>query len=444
MGSGDANYVRDDFLYLLYMRELGVDTQECREEVERRRLDVGMMDELLSAGLVTVEGQEVSLTEAGRNRVDRVTGGLHSVRKASAFEVGARAFTLEVSFVFDFLTCTRKLLVPAHVTFEDLHTMLQACMSWMNYHAYEFEVPHLGSMLTVSPKDEDTMGFLFGGFGMADERGEDWRDINTTYLDDLLPVSSELLYRYDFGDGWEMHIRLAGESTLDRGMPLCLEGVGDAPPEDVGGEGGFMDFLDLMEDPSDPEHDEMLAWAHDQGWDRFDIGYTNVRLAAWRSFAAMGSSSEAQPKASGQVTHGAAGGVARSWNDRFIQMLAARLAEDGISDKTIRKHTENMRLFLNDYLAPMGCTLEEGPDLIDDFIGRWFMDYHWPSKTALRSLGTSLRKFYRTMADAGEVDEEDYAEVCAVIKKGMAGWLEKGARTCESLGNSPYVWVKTS
>lgn len=58
--------------------------------------------------------------------------------------------------------------------------------------------------------------------------------------------------------------------------PLCLAGDGACPPEDVGGAGGYDEFLAAIRDPKNEQHDEMLEWiggAFDP--DAFDVRATN-------------------------------------------------------------------------------------------------------------------------------------------------------------------------
>jgi hypothetical protein len=62
-------------------------------------------------------------------------------------------------------------------------------------------------------------------------------------IDACLEKHKEILYRYDFGDGWELIIRL--EDIMDDyyfGYPTLLDGAETAPPEDVGGIPGFYDL----------------------------------------------------------------------------------------------------------------------------------------------------------------------------------------------------------
>ncbi|PYV10218.1 MAG: hypothetical protein DMG23_08420 [Acidobacteria bacterium] len=42
--------------------------------------------------------------------------------------------------------------------------------------------------------------------------------------------------------------------------PVCLAGARACPPEDVGGIGGYEDFLQAIGDPHHPENKEFLEW----------------------------------------------------------------------------------------------------------------------------------------------------------------------------------------
>ena len=53
--------------------------------------------------------------------------------------------------------------------------------------------------------------------------------------------------------------------------PYLLEASGKTPPEDVGGVPGYLDFLDIINDPKHPEYSHMKAWA----------GYWTQELQPW-------------------------------------------------------------------------------------------------------------------------------------------------------------------
>jgi hypothetical protein len=56
---------------------------------------------------------------------------------------------------------------------------------------------------------------------------------------------------------------------------VCLDGQGACPPEDVGGIGGYEQFLEALADPLHEEHDDMLVWV---GF-RFDPAVFSVASA---------------------------------------------------------------------------------------------------------------------------------------------------------------------
>lgn len=166
------------------------------------------------------------------------------------YPVAVSAFVLNVEMDMERFTVRRTLTVPATATFEELHRMLQAAMRWQNYHLHEFVIPAEKELHLIAT-DED-----------ADELYEEsWKLDKEVTLIDYLKPGMRFLYRYDFGDGWEALINVKDFRTdYDRYEPSCSECEGAAPPEDVGGVGGYLEFLDAMADESHPEHDEMKQW----------------------------------------------------------------------------------------------------------------------------------------------------------------------------------------
>ncbi|MFD1361810.1 IS1096 element passenger TnpR family protein [Lentibacillus salinarum] len=45
-----------------------------------------------------------------------------------------------------------------------------------------------------------------------------------------------------------------------------LEAGGTCSPEDVGGSGGYADFLQIMNNQADPEYEETRQWVLSQGY----------------------------------------------------------------------------------------------------------------------------------------------------------------------------------
>ena len=79
---------------------------------------------------------------------------------------------------------------------------------------------------------------------------------------------------------YQLHVALLG-STPHNNWPLCLTGGNACPPEDVGGPGGFGDFVQSMSDPEADGHFENWTW-HGGPFDPegFDINTTNAMVDA--------------------------------------------------------------------------------------------------------------------------------------------------------------------
>lgn len=79
-------------------------------------------------------------------------------------------------------------------------------------------------------------------------------------------------YEYDFGNGWQHEILFEGSPKKEPGKkyPLCLEGDRACPPEDVGGIGGFYEFLEAVADPKHEQHDDFMEWGGEFDPEKFD------------------------------------------------------------------------------------------------------------------------------------------------------------------------------
>jgi hypothetical protein len=111
--------------------------------------------------------------------------------------------------------------------------------------------------------------------GVDSEENPDTKLVNGVILSDYLPEFTKILYRYDFGDDWRHYIGV--ENIIDDctdNLPMLLSGKGDAPPEDVGGISGFAEFIRIINDSKDDEHEFQTNWAKRQFWSPFDFEKT--------------------------------------------------------------------------------------------------------------------------------------------------------------------------
>lgn len=103
---------------------------------------------------------------------------------------------------------------------------------------------------------------MYGNVDMIEDL--DTVDEKTVTLDKIVRREKfKFIYEYDFGDGWEHELLIEKILPVEDGKtyPVCLTGKRACPPEDCGGIWGYSDFLEAVQDPDHPEHEEMLDWA---------------------------------------------------------------------------------------------------------------------------------------------------------------------------------------
>jgi hypothetical protein len=113
-----------------------------------------------------------------------------------------------------------------------------------------------------------------------------------TKISEIIPEDGGRLrfrYEYDFGDGWEHEILFEGcvRAEPKGRYPVCLEGARACPPEDVGGVGGYEEFLEALADPKHEQHDDFVQWAGTFDSETFDpkvaIKHMKRGLPNWRA-----------------------------------------------------------------------------------------------------------------------------------------------------------------
>ncbi|MFO7602712.1 MAG: plasmid pRiA4b ORF-3 family protein [Gammaproteobacteria bacterium] len=158
----------------------------------------------------------------------------------------------------------RRFLISSSDSLQAVHLVLQIVMGWSDAHLHEF----------VQGRER---------YGVPDEDFPDGVQDEIDYrLGQVLKQEKDRLnYVYDFGDGWEHEVVLEKvlPFTPDAVLPLCLEGGGACPPEDIGGIPGYEMFLAVLSDPAHPEHEELMEWSGGN-FDslHFDLAQTNDLL----------------------------------------------------------------------------------------------------------------------------------------------------------------------
>lgn len=183
----------------------------------------------------------------------------------------------------------RRILVPADYRFCDLHRVIQVVFDWQNCHLHNFMVME-PSKLAAAGVSDDRLCSLKRKLELAD--GSDPEALEFAELADCeVRLDTEVslrevfagndwcLYNYDFGDYWE-HVITVEKLLPDSAerWPKLLKAEGQRPPEDVGGEGGFDEYLAIAGDPGHPEHARMVEWARMTGPREMSVDQVNRRL----------------------------------------------------------------------------------------------------------------------------------------------------------------------
>jgi len=139
----------------------------------------------------------------------------------------------------------RRVLVPATITLDRLHAVVQEAMGWSDMHLHEFG---LGRDRWGDVDIEDDDGRLLDEFDVR--------------LRPLVSPGDRLHYRYDLGDDWRHEVVLEGEVDGVAGelYPLCVDGAGACPPEDCGGVSGYRDLLEGLARPRTRRQRDLLRW----------------------------------------------------------------------------------------------------------------------------------------------------------------------------------------
>lgn len=196
----------------------------------------------------------------------------------------------------------RRVILPANATFNRLHDIIQNLTNFKSgypypgYHLFEFNLPEI---LATNNREmieehrayqedktiyEEVLAQISEKSYEYKKKRQDRLNFPAKYpervkIDPYLEKEKELSYLYDFGDYWEFTIRL--EKIVEDyyfGYPTLLDGAESAPPEDVGGIGGFYGFLEDYLDESHPDHEEARAWAEMQEFEEYDPKEINRKL----------------------------------------------------------------------------------------------------------------------------------------------------------------------
>ena len=173
--------------------------------------------------------------------------------------------------------CWRKVVVPAGLTFLDLHLVIQRCLCWTDQRPFGFLLTANRDNLLIGERD------VRGEIPRPQTRKKKFRETRASLLRlaDVFPKTHEATYAYGDGTPWEVAVRVLEVRDGVAGLgPQLIDGVGDAPPEWVVGVDGFEAFEDELY-RSDRNVIRALSEADKKGFFPFELGVARERLAGF-------------------------------------------------------------------------------------------------------------------------------------------------------------------
>lgn len=213
-----------------------------------------------------------------------------------------KAYIIKIEFIDSKPLIWRRVIMPAGATFNRLNDVIQNVTNfksgypYFDYHLYDFDLIDLKvtndeeaylehhhyqankefykKRLKKVPKD-----MLKFEEAYQNNLKKPVKKPTGVKIDKYLENLKTIKYTYDYGDNWEILITL--EKVVDDyyfGYPTLLDGANNAPPEDVGGLGGFYEFLKVINDKDHQDYEKAKAWAKSVNYREYDIEFSNMIL----------------------------------------------------------------------------------------------------------------------------------------------------------------------
>ena len=125
----------------------------------------------------------------------------------------------------------------------------------------------------------------------------------------------------------------------------------------------------------------------------------------------------------------------RTVNKPLIHLFEEELNENFLSQKTIKNYISNIDFYINNFLLHFEPRpMEEGCFTLEEFFQFFIHKCMWSMPSSVRSMGASLKKFYKCMLENEKIKKESYDFFIAKIKENISDWAEE----CDDWNDSIY------
>ena len=159
----------------------------------------------------------------------------------------------------------RRLLLRCDTTLARLHKVLQVLMGWSDCHLYDF-IAGERRFSPPNPENPDN-----------EKHGSVRTKITSVFAKGVDVVT----YEYDFGDEWEVEVRLEAkvDNLKQTTWAICTDGARHGPVEDSGGPRGYKEKIEVLKNPKHKRHLKVREWiGPDFDPEEFDLVELNEML----------------------------------------------------------------------------------------------------------------------------------------------------------------------
>jgi hypothetical protein len=154
----------------------------------------------------------------------------------------------------------RELEVRGDISLAQLHGVLQVAFGWEDVHLHRFtDSDPFAPLRPINGEIPEPVQWLPSEWC---EEPTDLPEEEYSVLQLFIRGSGRVFYEYDFGDSWLHVLELLGTRPADADAPIArlTSGARRAPVEDSGEFPGYQALLNVLADPSHPDHFEHAAW----------------------------------------------------------------------------------------------------------------------------------------------------------------------------------------
>jgi site-specific recombinase XerD len=109
-------------------------------------------------------------------------------------------------------------------------------------------------------------------------------------------------------------------------------------------------------------------------------------------------------------------------NKAVIKDFEQSLKSEGLAKKTIKRHLQNVDLFVIDYMDVEEIEFEDWPDEIDEFFDWAIRKNVIISQSSLKQFISSVKKFFQFLFNSGKIDSETSKKVNQEFIEGKEYW----------------------